>query len=62
MRLTLGPIQRALVVAIPLLGLLGVALVLAGWRRQMAFRALVWSEPQRSGARAVDDLDALPPA
>jgi hypothetical protein len=62
MRLTLGPIQHALVVAIPLLGLLGAALVFAGWRRQVAFRPLVWTQPQRSGAREIDDLDALPPA
>jgi hypothetical protein len=58
--LTLGPIQHALVVAIPLLGLLGAALVLAAWRRPDALRTLVWSEPERSPAGAVDDLDALP--
>jgi hypothetical protein len=59
--LTLGPIQHALVVAIPVLGLLGAALVLAGWRRPDALRTPVWTDPQPAPARAVDDLDALPP-
>jgi hypothetical protein len=58
--LTLGLVQHALVVAIPLLGLLGVALFLAAWRRPDALRTLIWSRPERAPAGAVDDLDALP--
>jgi hypothetical protein len=60
LRFVMGPLQQALVVAIPALLLSGVALLLSGLRRRTArARSVAWTDAVPARARSVERLDAL---